>query len=178
MPTQKKAEILEQLTELLAQNKFIIAAEYRGLSVTEMSQLRRQLREVNAEFHVVKNTLAKFAAEKTGKPGLSQYLQGPIALAFCKGDAAQLAKTLTAYARTSKTALNIKGGILDVRALSPAEITSLATMPPIEVLRAKLLGVMQSPIYSLHNVLTANLRGLCSLLNARIQQMGGMPNVS
>jgi large subunit ribosomal protein L10 len=177
MPTQKKAEILEQLTELLSQNKFIIAAEYRGLSVAEMSQLRRQLREVNAEFHVVKNTLAKFAAEKTGKPGLSPFLQGPIALALSKGDAAQLAKTLTAYARTSKTALSIKGGILDVRVLSPAEITSLATMPPIEVLRARLLGVMQSPIYSLYNVLTANLRGLCTLLNARIQQMGGMPNV-
>ena len=178
MPTERKAEIIEQLTELLSKNKFIIAAEYRGLSVSEMSQLRRQLREVNTEFHVVKNTLAKFAAEKAGKPGLSQYLQGPIALAFSKGDTTQLAKVLTSYARASKTALTIKGGILEVRMLSPQEVQSLATMPPIEVLRGRLLGVLQNPIYSLHNVLSANLRALGALLNARIQQMGGMANVS
>jgi len=177
MPTEKKAEIIEQLTELLSRNKFIIATEYRGLSVSEMSRLRRQLREVNSEFHVVKNTLAKFAAEKAGKPGLSQYLQGPIALAFCQGDATQLSKTLTNYARASKTALSIKGGILDVRVLSPQEIFILATLPPIDVMRARLLGVLQGPIYSLHNVLSANLRALSALLNARIQQMGGMANV-
>ena len=178
MPTQRKIETVEQLTELLSKNKCIIAAEYRGLTVSEMSQLRRQLREVNAEFHVVKNTLAKFATEKAGKAELSRYLQGPIALAFCKGDATQLAKTLLNYSRTSKTALTIKGGILEIRALTPEEIASLATMPPIEVMRAKLLGIMQSPIYSLQNVLTANLRGLCVVLNARIQQMGGTANVS
>jgi large subunit ribosomal protein L10 len=178
MPTEKKAEIVEQLTELLSQNKFIIATEYRGLSVSEMSQLRRQLREVNSEFHVVKNTLAKFAAEKAGKPGLAQYLQGPIALALCRGDAVQLAKTLSVYARASKTALTIKGGILEVRVLSTQEIYSLATMPPIDVMRARVLGILQSPIYSLHNVLSANLRALGALLNARIQQMGGMANVS
>ena len=177
MPTEKKAEIIEQLTELLSRNKFIIATEYRGLSVSEMSRLRRQLREVNSEFRVVKNTLAKFAAEKAGKPGLSQYLQGPIALAFCQGDATQLSKTLTNYARASKTALSIKGGILEVRVLSPQEIFILATLPPIDVMRARLLGVLQGPIYSLHNVLSANLRALSALLNARIQQMGGMANV-
>jgi large subunit ribosomal protein L10 len=176
MPTEKKAEIVEQLTELLSQNKFIIAAEYRGLSVSEMSQLRRQLREMNAEFHVVKNTLAKFAAEKAGKPGLSQYFQGPIALALCQGDATQLAKALSAYARASKTALTIKGGILDVRVLSTQEIYSLATLPPMDVMRARLLGVLQGPIYSLHNVLSANLRALSTLLNARIQQMEGATN--
>ena len=177
MPTEKKAEIIEQLTKLLSRNKFIIATEYRGLSVSEMSRLRRQLREVNSEFRVVKNTLAKFAAEKAGKPGLSQYLQGPIALAFCQGDATQLSKTLTNYARASKTALSIKGGILEVRVLSPQEIFILATLPPIDVMRARLLGVLQGPIYSLHNVLSANLRALSALLNARIQQMGGMANV-
>ncbi len=176
MPTEKKVEIVEQLTELLSQNKFIIATEYRGLSVSEMSQLRRQLREVNAEFHVIKNTLAKFAAEKAGKPGLSQYLQGPIALALCQGDATQLSKTLTNYARASKNALTIKGGILEVRMLSTQEIYSLATLPPIDVMRARLLGMLQGPIYSLHNVLSANLRALGALLNARIQQMGGMEN--
>jgi large subunit ribosomal protein L10 len=178
MPTERKTETVEKLTELLSQNKFIIAAEYRGLKVSDMSQLRRQLRETNTEFHVVKNTLAKFAAEKAGKSELSKYLQGPIALAFCRGDAQQLSKTLIAYARTSKTGLSIKGGILNFRALTPEEIASLATMPPIDALRSKLLGVLQSPIYSLQNVLSANLRSICTVLNARIQQMGGLANVS
>ncbi len=178
MPTEKKAELIEQLTEMLSRNKFIIATEYRGLSVSDMSQLRRQLREVNSEFHVVKNTLTKFAAEKAGKPELSQYLQGPVALAFCQGDATQLAKTLANYARTSKNALSIKGGILEVRVLSTQEISILATMPPLDVMRGRLLGVLQGPIYSLHNVLSGNLRALDALLNARIQQMGGMANVS
>jgi large subunit ribosomal protein L10 len=176
MPTQRKVELIDELTALLSQNKLIIATEYRGLTVSDMAQLRRQLREIGTEYHVVKNTLAKFAAEKAGKPGLSQYLQGPIALAFCKGDATQLAKTLLNYARTTKM-LSIKGGVIDSRVLTPGEINSLATMPPIEVMRARLLGVMQSPIYSLRNVLTANLRGLCVVLNARIQQMGGLAHV-
>ncbi len=176
MPTEKKIEVVEQLAELFSQNKFIIATEYRSLSVSDMSQLRRQLREVDAEFHVVKNTLAKFAAEKAGKPGLAQFLQGPIALALCRGDATQLAKNLSSYARASKSALTIKGGILEVRVLSSQEIYSLAAMPPLDVMRARFIGVLQSPIYSLHNVLSANLRALGALLNARIQQMGGVTN--
>ncbi len=176
MPKEKKIEVVEQLAGLFSQNKFIIATEYRGISVSEMSQLRRQLREVDAEFHVVKNTLAKFAAEKAGKPGLAQFLQGPIALALCQGDATLLAKNLSNYARASKAALTIKGGILEVRVLSPQEIYSLAAMPPLDVMRARFIGVLQSPIYSLHNVLSANLRALSTLLNARIQQMGGVTN--
>ena len=177
MPTEKKVKIVEELTELLSRNKFIIATEYRGLSVSEMSQLRKQLREAGTEYHVVKNNLVKFAAENTGKAGLVQFLQGPIALAFCSDDSVQSAKALTAYARASKNALIVKGGILDFKVLSAAEISNLATMPPIEVLRARLLGVLQSPIYSLHNVLSANIRALSMILNARIQQMGGTANV-
>ncbi len=177
MPTEKKAKKVEELTMLLSKNKLIIATEYRGLSVSEMSQLRRQLREMGSEYHVVKNNLAKFAAENAGKTGLAQFLQGPIALAFCNSDVVQLAKALTTYARTYKNALIVRGGILDSRTLSADEIVSLATMPPIETLRAKLLAVMQTPIYSLHSVLSANMRALCMILNSRIQQMGGTANV-
>lgn len=177
MPTERKIQLVEQLSELLSQNTFIVATDYRGLSVSELSQLRRQLREVGTEYHVVKNNLAKLAAENAGKPGLSQFLQGPIALAFCHGDAAQLAKTLTNYIRTFKITLSIKGGILDVRALTAEEVSTLATLPPVDVLRAKLLGLLQSPIFALQNVLAANLRGLNIVLKARIQQMGGTSNV-
>lgn len=177
MPTEKKVNKVEELTSLLSRNKFIIATEYRGLSVSEMSQLRKQLREADTEYHVVKNNLAKFAARNTGKEGLSQFLQGPIALAFCDGDAVQLARAITAYARASKNTFVVKGGVLDFKVLSASEISYLSTMPPVEVLRAKLMGVLQSPIYLLHNVLSANIRALGMILQARIQQMGGTANV-
>ena len=74
--------VIEQLAELLSQSKFVIATDYRGLSVAEMSELRRQLRNMGTAYHVVKNSLAKFAAENVGKQGLSQLLTGPTALAF------------------------------------------------------------------------------------------------
>lgn len=177
MTTQRKLQIVQQLSELLSQSNIIIASDYRGLSVAEMSQLRCQLREMGIEYHVVKNTLAKFAAEKVSKPGLSQLLQGPIALAFGYGDITQPAKALADYYRSSKITLSIKGGLLDGQVLSAEEVSSLATLPPPEVLRARLLGVLQSPVFALQNLLSTNLRGLTPTLKARIQQLGGMTDV-
>ncbi|MEE8470034.1 MAG: 50S ribosomal protein L10 [Dehalococcoidia bacterium] len=177
MPTERKIQIVEQLTELLSRSKFVIATDYRGLTVTEVSELRRQLRELGTEYHVVKNNLARFAAERSGKEELCQLLSGPVALAFGYDDAAPLAKALVDYARTSKTSLSIKGGLIDSQLLSGEEMSRLATLPPIEVLRARLLGLLQGPAFALQNVLSANLYGLYSALNARIQQLGGTSDV-
>ena len=121
--------------------------------------------------------LAKFAAENTGKQELSQLLTGPTALAFGQEGIVQLAKALIDYIRVSKTTLSIKGGLIDSQLINTEAVRSLATLPPIEVLRAKLLGLLLSPIFSLQNVLSANLRGLNSVLNARIQQLGGTTDV-
>ena len=88
-----------------------------------------------------------------------------------------MAKSLVDYIRISKTALSIKGGLVESRLLGADEIRGLATLPPIEVLRARLLGLLLNPIISLQNVLSANLRGLNTVLNARIQQLGGTTNV-
>ena len=126
---------------------------------------------------MVKNNLAKFAADNADKQDLSSLLSGPTALAFSQDDISQLAKAFVTYIRTNKSVLSIKGGLLDGQTLSPAEINDLASLPPIEVLRAKLLGLMLSPILSLQNVLSANMRGLNTVLNARIQQLGGTENV-
>ena len=177
MTTKKKVELLDRITELLAQNRFVIATDYRGLTVAEMAELRAHLRKTGTEYHVVKNTLARFAAESTGNPELSELLTGPTALAFARDDVLQVAKALAEYIRTNKTtSLSIKGGLVDGRILGPADVSKLATLPPIEVLRARLLGLLLSPVYSLQNVLTANLRGLNTVLNARIQQLGGATN--
>jgi len=170
---KKKPQIVEQITELLSQSRFLIVTDYRGLSVAEMAELRQQLRKMGTEYHVVKNTLAKFAAEKAGKEQLSQLLTGPTALAFNQEDIIQLAKTLADYIRTSKSTLSIKGALMDDRVLGATEVSRLAVLPPIEVLRARLVGLLLGPIYSLQNVLSANLYALNSVLNARIQQLGG-----
>ncbi|TET75756.1 MAG: 50S ribosomal protein L10 [Dehalococcoidia bacterium] len=177
MTTKKKPQIVDQLAELLSRSKFVIATDYRGLTVAEMSELRHQLRNIGTEYHVVKNRLAKFAAENAGKQELSQLLTGPTALAFGHEDIPQLAKALADYIRISKTTLTIKGGLIDGQLIGSEEVKSLATLPSIEVMRAKLLGMLLGPIFSLQNVLSANLRGLNSVLNARIQQLGGTIDV-
>lgn len=177
MTTKKKPQIVDQLAELLSQSKFVIATDYRGLSVAEMSELRHQLRNIGTEYHVVKNRLAKFAAENAGKQELSQLLTGPTALAFGSEDILQLAKALGDYIRISKTTLSIKGGLIDSQLIGSEEVKRLATLPSIEVLRATLLGLLLSPIVSLQNVLSGNMRGLSSVLNARIQQLGGTTDV-
>ncbi len=177
MTTKKKPQIVDQLAELLSRSKFVIATDYRGLTVAEMSELRHQLRNIGTEYHVVKNRLAKFAAENAGKQELSQLLTGPTALAFGHEDIPQLAKALADYIRISKTTLSIKGGLIDSQLIGSEEVKRLATLPSIEVMRAKLLGMLLGPIFSLQNVLSANLRGLNSVLNARIQQLGGTIDV-
>lgn len=177
MTTKKKPQIVDRISELLSQSKFVIATDYRGLTVAEMAELRHQLRNIGTEYHVVKNTLARFAAENAGKQELCQLLTGPTALAFGHENMPELAKALVDYIRISKTAVSIKGAIIDARLVGVEEVRSLATLPSIEVLQARLLGLLLSPIFSLQNVLSANMRGLNTVLSARIQQLGGTTDV-
>jgi len=177
MVTKRKIQQVEQLTELLSNNRYLIATDYRGLSVAEIQDLRAQLRNIGAEYHVVKNNLARLAADNADKKDLSTFFTGPTALAFSKDDISQLAKVFVTYIRSTKSVLTLKGGLLDGQTLNTAEVNNLASLPSIEVLRAKLLGLMLSPILSLQYVLSANMRGLNTVLNARIQQLGGTTNV-
>ena len=177
MATKRKYQMVDRISELLAESKFVIATDYRGLSVTQITELRHQLRNIGTEYHVVKNTLAKFAANNTGKQELCQLLTGPTALAFGHENMPELAKALLDYIRISKATISIKGALLDDRLIEIEEVRSLATLPSIDVLRARLLGVLVGPVFSLQNVLSANLRGLNTILNARIQQLGGTADV-
>jgi len=177
MATKRKHQIVDRVSELLAESKFVIATDYRGLTVTQITELRHQLRNIGTEYHIVKNTLAKFAAENTGKQGLSQLLTGPTALAFGHDNMPELAKALLDYIRISKASVSIKGALLDDRLIGIEEVRSLASLPSIDVLRAKLLGVLISPVFSLQNVLSANIRGLHPILHARIKQVGGKADV-
>ncbi|MBE0414980.1 MAG: 50S ribosomal protein L10 [Dehalococcoidia bacterium] len=173
MRRDEKKEAVRELAEKLERCNIAITTDYRGLSVAEMTELRRRLRQGEIEYRVIKNTLARFAAEQAGKEGLATIIEGPTAIAFGYGDTAAPAKALVDYIRSSKGALQIRGGLLDRRVLSASEVTTLATLPPRDELIAKLLAEMQGTIFSLVNVLNANITGFLGILNARIKQLGG-----
>jgi large subunit ribosomal protein L10 len=118
---------------------------------------------------VVKNTLAYRAADQAGKPHLRDIIAGPVALAFGYDDAANAVKTLNQHIKSSALSLQIRGGLLGDRILLPDELATLASLPPREVLISKLLGQLQAPVVTLHNVLSYPLRGLLTVLQNRVQ---------
>jgi large subunit ribosomal protein L10 len=168
---EKKASIIDQVQASLSKSSICILTDYRGLTANDVTNLRRKLREAGVEYRVVKNTLARFAAERAGKAELASLLEGPVALSFGYGDVAQPAKVLTDYIRAQKTSLEIKGGILGDRMLTSKDIATLITLPSREQLLAKVLGGMQSPIVKLLNCLNSPMQGLLGVLQARIKQM-------
>ena len=173
MPTEKKEQIVESLRDTLARSTVAILTDYRGLTTSELSDLRRKLREAKLEYRVVKNSLAQLAARQAGMDDLAGSFQGPVALTIGYGEAPDAAKTLTEYIRVTKSILSIKGGFLEDRVLSPQEVESLAKLPSREVLISQVLAGMQSPIYGLVNVLAGTVRGIMGVLQARIKQLEG-----
>ena len=173
MSREKKTQIIDRLQEIFSTCSIGILADYRGLSAPEMTDLRRSLREQGIEFKVIKNTLSRFAAERAGKSPLISLFEGPTAIAFSYGDITQPAKTLTDYIRNSKATISIKGGFLSDRLLASEEVMTLSTLPPREILLAKMVGGMQAPITILLSYLVAPLGGLMNILQARIQELEG-----
>jgi large subunit ribosomal protein L10 len=173
MRKEEKKEAVTELARRLSGCNVAVTTDYRGLSVAEMTELRRRLRQEGIEYRVIKNTLARFAAEQAGKEGLTTIIEGPTAIAFGYGDVAAPAKALVDYIRSSKSELKIRGGLLDRRVLSAAEVATLATLPPKDELIAKLLAGMQANILALVNVLNANITSFLNLLNARMKQLEG-----
>jgi large subunit ribosomal protein L10 len=173
MPTEKKRETIAKLRELLSENTTAIATDYRGLSVAEITQLRRKLGEVGCEYYVVKDSLTLLAAKEAGREGLIPFLHGPTAIAFSHGDISQPVKVLFNHIRSANISLKVKGGITSDHIFSSEDISTLSTLPPREELLAELVGTMQAPISSLLLVLTGIMRGLVTVLEARKQQLDG-----
>ena len=171
MSREKKAQIIDRLQEVFSKCSVGILTDYRGLSTPEITILRRKLSESGVEYKVVKNTLARFAAERAGKEELISLFEGPIAIAFGYGDITQPAKALADYIYTSKASLSIKGGFLSDRLLTAEDVKTLSTLPSREILVGKVLGGMQIPIVALVSYLTTPIRGIIGVLQARIQQM-------
>jgi large subunit ribosomal protein L10 len=172
MQRSEKERVVAQLVEQLRSTETLIVADYRGLSVTEINELRGQLLEHGARFTVVKNTLTRRAAEEAGAEALLAMLEGPTAIAFLRsdGDPVAVAKALSAAARTTRV-LQIRGGILDGREISEDDVKNLATLPPADVLRAQLVGAVSGPLTTVVGLFTAPLRDLVNVIDARIKQL-------
>lgn len=173
MNRKQKERVVEELKEAMSRCSSGILTDYKGLSNAEMIILRRKLRELGVEYRVVKNTLARFAAEKAGKDFLVGSFEGPVAIAFGYGEVIEPAKTLAGYIRTSDSILSIKSGFMGDRLLSQDEVKTLSTIPPREVLIAWALAGMQGPIVGLVNCLAHPLREFSGVLQARIKQLEG-----
>ena len=159
MDKEQKAAVVDEIAERLGEAEAIFAVDYRGISVPEAAELRTKLREADAAFTVVKNRLAKRAAEKAGTSGLDELFDGPIALAFVKGDAVVAAKAIFTFSREHDV-LEYRGGIMDGAPLDPDQFNAIARLPGLDVLHGQLVGVTASPLTGLTRGLASMLSGL------------------
>lgn len=171
MPTEAKERAVDEIAQKLRDSKVAIFTDYRGLTVTDLADLRGRLRPAKVDYQVVKNTLTRLAAAKADiSADLNAVLEGPTAIGFGYEDVVQAAKAINDYARASRV-FQIKAGLLENRVLSAAEITSLATLPGKEQLQGQLLATMTAPVQNLYGVLNAASRNLLSVLVQRQTQL-------
>jgi large subunit ribosomal protein L10 len=172
MLRKEKEQVVAELAERLRSSQTLILADYRGLSVSELDEVRTKLLEHGARFHVVKNTLTKLAADEAGFETLKELLDGPTAIAFVgDGDMVSVAKTLSETARKTKV-LELKGGILEGTPMDAAQVSELAKLPPADVLRGQVLGAIVGPLNEIVGLFAAPVQDFVGLLNARIEQLG------
>src|SRR3989442_7704 len=174
MKKEQKETVVEELTARLQAADTLLVADYRGLTMPQIDDLRTRLIASGAKFTVTKNTLTRRAAEAAGADALLALLEGPTAIAFldADGDMVAAAKALADSARETKV-LEIRGGVMSGRAMTAAEVESLATLPPAEVLRGQVLGAIIAPLSGFAALLNAPLQNLVGLIDARIEQLGG-----
>ena len=164
MPKEEKVEAVQELRERIEGSNSLLLTDYRGLTVSDITTLRKALREAGAEYKVVKNTLFRLAAEKLADSGVYDLLVGPTAVAFVHNDPIAPAKTIMDFAKDHKE-LEVKGGYVEGRLLAADQIQALARIPPKEVLLAQLVWSIRSPISGL----VGTLQGLMSNLVYTVQ---------
>jgi large subunit ribosomal protein L10 len=169
---EDKEQVVATLTERLKTAETVLVADYRGLTMPQIDTLRSKLLESGARFSVVKNTLTRRAAEAAGNDALLALLSGPSAIAFIEseGDMVAAAKALADSARETRV-LAIRGGVMSGRTMTAEEVESLATLPPLEVLRGQVIGAIIAPLSSLIGLVNAPLQNLYGLIDARIEQL-------
>ena len=163
MNRDQKAAAIAEIATHIEQSEAVFAVDYKGISVPQAAELRAKLRDADATFKVVKNSLTERAADQAGVDALKALLEGPTALTFVRGDAAVAAKAIADYGRATQL-LPFKGGFMDGAALDPEQIRALSRLPSREVLYGQLVGVVASPVSGLVRTLGALLSGLAVAL--------------
>jgi large subunit ribosomal protein L10 len=171
---EDKERVVAELTEKLRLSETLIVADYRGLTMPQIDNLRAKLIEHGARLNVVKNTLTRRAAEAAGADALLTLLEGPSAIAFIEadGDLVAVAKALAQSARDTKV-LEIRGGVMQGRTISGADVEELAKLPPFDVLRSQVLAAIIAPLTAFVALAATPLQDLYGLIDARIEQLGG-----
>jgi len=174
MPTQKKIGTVEELKQRISRATITISADYRGLRVPEMEQMRRRLRQASVEVKVVKNNLLRLAADQMGMPELMQVVEGPTALVLGYEDPIEAAKAITDYAQSAPPTFAIRGAFMEGQVISTEDLRALVRLPPRPVMLAQLAGQLQSPLAALSGLLDAPLRELASLLQSALSELPGL----
>jgi large subunit ribosomal protein L10 len=170
MNRDQKAAVIDEVASQIEEAQAIFAVDYRGLSVRQAADLRARLIEIDANLRVVKNTLTERAADKAGVEVLKQYLEGPTAFTFVKGDPVLAAKALAAFRRESQLP-EFKGGWMDGKEISVADIEALSRLPSLDVMHGQLVGMIAAPLTGLARSLNAILSGVAVALG-QIQEKG------
>jgi large subunit ribosomal protein L10 len=168
-PRPEKVAVVEEVTAKLKEASAVFVSEYRGLTVSQLADLRKPLREAGAEHKVYKNTLVKLAVQAAGMEALTEHLTGPTALTFVSGDVAASAKALTDQAKATP-ALIIKGGMMGETVMSADDLKILADLPPRDVLLAQFAGALQAPLVKTAGLLQALPRNFAYGLSALVQK--------
>jgi large subunit ribosomal protein L10 len=167
----QKAAVIEEVAGQITEAEAVFALDYRGISVPQAAELRTRLREADASFRVVKNTLTERAADQAGADGLKELLAGPTAMTFVRGDAAMAAKALRDFRRgTGNQLLEFKGGWMNGAALSPEQVDAIAQLPSRDVLYGRLVGMVASPLTGLASALNGLIGGIARQLQAIADQ--------
>lgn len=169
MPNAENTESVAELKERFAGVQTAVLTEYRGLTVRQLSDLRKQLKGASAEYKVVKNRLARIAIKDSALDGLGKHLTGPTGVAYTRHDPVSVAKALQTFVKNNP-ALTIKVGVVEGKVLEAAALKSLADLPSKEALRAQLVGAVQGPMSKLVSLLTAVQGELVRVIEARSKQ--------
>ena len=174
MNRDEKERTVAELAERLRTADTLIVADYRGLTMPQIDTLRGRLLEHGARLSVVKNTLTRRAAETAGAEALLALLEGPTAIAFveAEGDPVAVAKALADSARETRV-LELRGGVMQGRAITGADVGELAKLPPVDILRAQVVGAVIAPLNNLLALIAAPVQNLVGLIDARIEQLEG-----
>ena len=177
MVRPEKVAVVEEIAEKLESSRAVFLTEYRGLSVAQAQELRRTLRAADAEYRVLKMSLARRAAESAGFPDLVKWLEGPTAIAFSEGDPVPTAKGLKEFSDGNES-LVIKGGMLAGEIVEADDIRTLASLEPREVLLAKLAGVLLAPLSTLAGLMSAVIRQPATVFQQLLEKKEAEPGAA